>query len=37
MCSRMQRLWEFGVRFCYEGLWTGYEKVQDKTERSPRA
>jgi len=28
---------EFGVRFFYEGLWTGYEKVQDKTERSPRA
>jgi quercetin dioxygenase-like cupin family protein len=28
---------EFGVRFFYEALWTGYEKVQDKTERSTRA
>lgn len=27
---------EFGIRFFYEGLWKGYEKVQDTLEASPR-
>jgi quercetin dioxygenase-like cupin family protein len=27
---------EFGIRFFYEGLWKGYEKVQDKLEASAR-
>lgn len=28
---------EFGIRFFYEALWKGYEKVQDTLEASPRA
>jgi quercetin dioxygenase-like cupin family protein len=27
---------EFGIRYFYESLWTGYEKVQDKLEASAR-
>jgi quercetin dioxygenase-like cupin family protein len=27
---------EFGIRFFYEALWSGYEKVQDKLEASAR-
>jgi hypothetical protein len=27
---------EFGIRFFYEALWTGYEKVQDRLEATPR-
>jgi hypothetical protein len=27
---------EFGIRFFYEALWKGYEKVQDTLEASAR-
>jgi quercetin dioxygenase-like cupin family protein len=27
---------EFGIRYFYEALWRGYEKVQDKLEASAR-
>jgi quercetin dioxygenase-like cupin family protein len=27
---------EFGIRFFYEGLWKGYEKVQETLEATPR-
>ena len=27
---------EFGIRYFYEALWSGYEKIQDKTEATSR-
>jgi hypothetical protein len=27
---------EFGIRYFYESLWSGYEKVKDKTEGTHR-